>query len=124
MKEKVSHTTSTIGLFLSIACAIHCVITPILLVSYPILNDTMLHNPVLEWTALGLLVLLGLFTMDHYKRKHHNNSLPSRIFILGALLCISALIVPSHFHEAVTIAGALVIGLSHGVNLKLGKVAA
>ena len=66
----------------------------------------------------------GQFVLDHYKRKHHNNSLPLRIFFLGSLLCVSALIVPSHFHEAITIAGALVIAVSHGVNLKLGKVTA
>lgn len=124
MKGLTPHTTSGIGFFLSMACAIHCMVMPVLLIFFPMLGDSVLHDPLLEWSVLGLLVVLGLYTMEHYRRKHHNSPVPMRIFALGAGLCLASLLLSTHLHEVLTVAGSLVIGLSHGVNLKLGRVAA
>ncbi|MCP4124569.1 MAG: MerC domain-containing protein [Bacteroidetes bacterium] len=121
MKENINHTTTRIGLFLSIACAIHCMLMPVVLISFPMLSKSFLHHPFLEWTLLVTLIFLGLFTMDHYKKKHHDSSLPTILFVLGGLICTTALLIHSNYHEWMMIAGSLVIALSHGMNIKLGS---
>ena len=123
MKENINHTTTRIGLFLSVACAIHCMLMPVVLVSFPVLSNSFLHDPVMEWGLLAILVSLGIFTMDHYKKKHHGSSLPTRLFALGSLVCASALILHSALHIWLMVAGSMVIALSHAINIRLGRVA-
>jgi hypothetical protein len=97
---------------------------PVLLLAFPYLSDTVLHHPLIEWMVLGLLVFFGAVSLNHYRREHHGNILPLRLFIFGVGLFTCALIIPGNFHHWLAIVGSLVIAGSHGVNLALKRVIA
>ena len=122
MSQPHNHTTTKIGLLLSIACAIHCMAMPILLISFPFLSETFLHDPILEWSLLSGMVLIGLFTMDHYRKKHHASLLPTGLFLIGAVLCLIAMLIHSSVHLYMIIAGTLLITLSHAMNIRYGRM--
>ena len=121
MDHKIEHSSSNLGLVLSIACAIHCMMMPVLIMAFPLLNESALHHPVVEWSILIVLILLGLLSLNHYRKVHHNKILPTWIFIGGVVLFTTSLLIDNAFHHALTIAGSLVIALSHGVNLSLKR---
>ena len=123
MKADTGKITTKIALFLSLACAVHCMVMPLLLVSLPFLGDSFLHNPFLEWILLGTLIVMGQFSMNHYRKKHHAHTLPGKVFTAGAIICLAALLVSTH-HEWMTIIGSVTIAISHGMNLRFKKLAA
>ena len=121
MKSKIYHQSTKLGIALSFLCAIHCILMPILLIIFPFLGESMLHDPVLEWVLLFSLIFLGFFSLDHYKRKHHGSNLPSVVFGLGATISFIALAFHSEFHHALMIVGALVIASSQIMNITLKR---
>lgn len=122
MKSKFYHNSSKIGIVLSFICAIHCILMPIIMMSFPFLNNSFLHDPILEWLILGSLIFLGVFSLDHYKKKHHGSNSPMIIFGIGSTLCFFSLIIHSEFHQSLMIIGSILIAVSQAMNLTLKRV--
>lgn len=122
MKDHFIHNSSKLSVILSVACAIHCVAMPLLMLSFPFLHDSFLGNPMLEWGILLSLVVFGIISLDHYKKKHHGNSLPIILFGIGASICFLALISHNAAHHALMVIGSLIIAASQILNLGLKRV--
>src|SRR5215831_12917410 len=75
-----------LGVGASLACAIHCAILPLLLTSLPILGVNIIENVGFEYFMIFLAIAIGLYSLWHGYRKHHNDRLPMILFLLGAIL--------------------------------------
>ncbi len=122
MRSKLYHTSSKAGIILSFICAIHCVLMPFVLISFPYLNESFLHDPILEWSILGALIFLGVFSLDHYKKKHHGSNWPMIIFGIGATICFLSLLLPHELHHTMMMIGSVFIATSQIMNLTFKRI--
>ena len=108
-----------IGLFLSGLCAIHCLATPLLVLSLPVLGE-FFHQ---EWVHLTLalfVVPVGVFAFwSGYK--HHHQTRVLALGLLGLFLVAGASVVPHEWvefreHDVVTIAGSIFLIAAHLLN--------
>ena len=122
MRSKFYHISTKVGMALSFICAIHCIVMPFLMMAYPFISNSFLHDPILEWSMLGGMIFLGLFSIQHYKKKHHNSNLPATLFGIGAIVCILALSILAHQHHIWMFVGASIIAVSQIMNLTMKRV--
>jgi len=84
---------SKVGLSMSMLCAFHCVATPFTVAIFPSMTAGMMSNPFVEFSLLGLsLVLIGRKLLKDFAL--HKNILPLIITMFGY-----SAVVASHFME-------------------------
>src|SRR4051794_21137262 len=71
------------GIVTSIACAIHCVLLPVLVSSLPIFGINVIHNTVFEWGMIAIAFIVGSYALVHGYAKHHRSLVPVFIFAAG-----------------------------------------
>ena len=119
-----------LGLFSSLICAIHCIITPLIFSFFLSLgaSQTIFHN----WEHLNLVCLilapcLASVSLKNGYRKH-NSKLPAYIFSFGFLVLLFGysldhglnLLKPT-LHPIFMVLGGLTIATAHLLNLQLLK---
>ena len=105
------------GIITSIACAIHCAVLPILFSTLPFLGINIVESPVIEYSMIGVSLLLGIVAMRHGYKCHHKRILPVILYAAG----FSFLILNQIFKEQfvllfIPLAIILIIG-AHGLNM-------
>ncbi|MFN7727764.1 MAG: MerC domain-containing protein [Bdellovibrio sp.] len=61
-----------LGIFLSALCMLHCLVTPFLILSLPIMARYYLLHPYFHFFMAAVLLPLGLFAFARGYRYHHN----------------------------------------------------
>lgn len=84
-----------LGIFTSVACAIHCALLPLLVSSLPLFGVNIIHNAAFEWTMIGLAFLVGSYSLFHGYKKHHRNQVPILLFSIGFVF----LLTKQFFHD-------------------------
>jgi hypothetical protein len=79
----------SLGIATSLACAIHCILLPLLFTSLPLFGVNIIHNGMFEWVMIGLAFLVGMYALVHGYVKHHQNNLPVLLFSIG-FFCLVA----------------------------------
>lgn len=112
-----------IGVYTSGTCAVHCAITPVILIYAGTLGAfTFLGNPALEWIVLMVAMLVGSASLLPAYRKHRQHHVPG-MFAAGVLL-----VVLSEFTDSIWLAmscstlGGSLMALAHFLNLKYKTV--
>lgn len=115
-----SHLLHKVGLSLSLLCAIHCVLTPIMLISLPFLGEGFLSESAETWlffvsVSLAFLVLLK-------DLKIHRNKVPMSLLFLSILLNFSSFflshsLIANGFH----ISSSIVLAIAFFMNWRLHK---
>lgn len=106
-----------VGMLLSGLCALHCVLS-IVLVSALGLGGQLLLAPEIHEVGLMLAVLVGVVTLGVGVARHGQAG-PLLIGLCGIALMASALLVGHGWREAVlTIAGVALVALAHIRNLR------
>jgi len=101
---------SKIGLGLTYACAIHCIVSPVFLAFMPIVSSKMFHNPAIEVLLLGSsFFLIGITNLVGFIN-HHKQFAPMAFMFLGF-----SLIVSGHLSENLTL--EILMALAGGVSL-------
>ena len=77
-----------LGIFTSVACAIHCTILPLLISSLPFLGFDILENNAIEWSMIALALIFGCASLYHGYSRHHKNVKPLILFVIGFLFLI------------------------------------
>lgn len=77
-----------LGIAASIACAIHCAMLPLFLTSLPILGINIINNFWFELLMIGLAMFIGMYSLTHGFKKHHQRILPLLIFGAGIILLV------------------------------------
>lgn len=110
------------GIICSGACAIHCLLIPVIAYSSPFIakyfQNEMIHT--------GLLVVLIPIALINFTRssKIHGNNKPLLIGILGIVLLVVAVLVESlhieipYLEKSLTGIGSLLLIAAHTINLK------
>ncbi|MBQ4913329.1 MerC domain-containing protein [Maribacter sp. MMG018] len=119
MKIK-NQTFDIIALTSSLICAIHCAAVPILLSFSSLTSLHFLHNPLIEWSFIGLGILFVFISLWPSYKKTHRRSRPLLIAAVGFILIAISRLHFGEIWEAVnTVAGALLVSSAHYVNWKL-----
>lgn len=78
-----------IGAWTGGACAVHCFVLSVAAAALPMLGLAGLHNPVIDWSFLGVASIVGpLAILSGYR--HHRSRLPSVLYFLGIGLIVVA----------------------------------
>lgn len=77
------------GVFVSIACAIHCALLPIFLTSLPLLGINIIHNQLFEVGMIAIAFAVGAQALYHGYKNHHHNRLPVLLFSGGMLFLLA-----------------------------------
>lgn len=72
-----------LGIAASVACAIHCAVLPLLMTSLPVLGINIINNSWFEVLMIALALFIGIYSLTHGFKKHHQQLLPVFIFIAG-----------------------------------------
>ena len=78
-----------LGIATSLACAIHCVVLPLVLTSLPLFGVNIIHNVFFEWAMIALAFVVGVYALIHGFKTHHRNPLPIFLFVAGFILLIT-----------------------------------
>jgi hypothetical protein len=81
-----------LGISVSVACAIHCAVLPIVLTSLPIFGTNIIGHTGFELSMITLSAIVGTLALWHGYNKHHRRLLPVVIFITGMVLLASRLL--------------------------------
>jgi hypothetical protein len=94
VKARTIFNLDKMGMFLSLLCAVHCILTPMLILSLPIMARYYMAHPAFHWILALMIFPVGVLAFYHGYR-HHRRSL---VFFLGipGLLIVS--VVPTFFH--------------------------
>lgn len=125
-QPRESNAADAAGVAVSIACGIHCILTPILLLALPSLGEAF-HAPIVHRVIAVLVTGIAAYALWRGYRRH-GHALPVIIGSVGVLTIWSALFIPheahdhDHFHlpmgTIVTILGSLLLITGHILNIK------
>ena len=86
---KIKINWDSLGIITSIACAIHCILLPLVFTSLPLFGADIIHNSIFEWSMISLAFFVGMYALLHGYKTHHKNSLPLILFSIGFLFLIA-----------------------------------
>jgi hypothetical protein len=111
------------GALASIACAIHCAISPLILPLLPLMAGR-LAGPAMEWTFVAVSFILGGSSLAHSCRALHRDARAVTLFATGfTLLLVVRVWEPKGIVEPVAVFGAAALIVSaHLLNLHLRRV--
>ncbi len=120
MKQVIS--LDKLGMSLSLICAIHCAVTPLIILSLPIMARYYVAHPWFHWVMALMIVPVGLWAFISGYRHHGKSS----VLILGVAGLIIIGIVPVFFHSSlsywsepvVMIVGSALLISAHWINRK------
>src|SRR4051812_17699795 len=92
-KIKHKHYSQQVTVFLSVLCAIHCILTPILLILLPVAGSYFEQYHWVEYIIIASVFFLGTSAILHGYKDHHQKKLPVYIFFGGLILLCSASII-------------------------------
>ncbi len=113
-----------IGIFFSSVCAIHCLLAPLVVFTFPFLI-TSVHSNWFHIVVAMFVVPVGLVAFHRGYKRHHDK----RVLFLGwvGLGIITVASVIPHLwlhwlgHTAVMVTGSSFLILAHGINYKVCK---
>lgn len=117
--EETTDRWDKLGIFLSSLCAIHCLVTPLLVLALPVMGEFFEQ----EWVHLTMalfVVPVGLFAFwSGYK--HHHQSKVFALGVLGLSMVGGASLAPHEWvefwgHDMVTILGSMFLIIAHVLN--------
>lgn len=118
LTEKAEKFLDKLGMIISGVCVIHCLLTPVIILSLPWFEDIFSHE-VVHLSLLLFLFPLAIFTFTHGYKTHKKLS----IVMMGAIgiifISIPILIHPTELIEqAITVTGSIILIIAHYNNLK------
>ena len=111
-----------LGAASSTLCAIHCLLTPLLLAALPVLGLHVVFGEPLEWAFVAVGLAVGTLALVPSFRRLHGQLLPLMLFLGGASLWAVARIGPasdSALEVPTMLAGSASVVTAHIVNRRL-----
>ncbi len=87
------HYSEQFTVILSLLCAIHCIITPLLVILLPVAGAYFEQYHWIEYIIVASVFVLGTSSILHGYKYHHQNKMPAYIFFGGLILLCSALVI-------------------------------
>ena len=122
MKHKPLDKT---GIWLAIACALHCLMVPVLLPTLSLVGLSFLGADMLERSILTVSAIIGLVAIAIGTR-HHRSIFPLLSLVSGVVLYFNKHVIGHHFGHGweipVVLTGALLLISAHVLNLYLCRI--
>lgn len=120
--DKDTTQLDRVGMALSLICLIHCLLTPVLLISLPILARYYLAHPWFHLILAVLIVPVGLVAFYSGYKHHHNKwvlllGTPGLFIIAGVPYLVHSLQWPLHEAFIMTIGSVMMLS-AHWINKK------
>jgi hypothetical protein len=115
------HTIDKIGVGLSTACLVHCLLLPILLATIPFISFlSIIKTPVAEAIMIIFAIINAIVAIMTSSKKHGNLFVPT-LFISGMMLLVLNFIAHNFIqtNEYIITIGAFMIGIGHIWNKRL-----
>ena len=111
-----------LGICASAVCAVHCLVTPFIILLFPLAGLAFLESERLEIGFLALSFLLAVSSLLMSYLRRHRNSRPMLIAAIGIALFITGKMVSTETEETILslVGGGLLI-VAHYLNIKLSK---
>lgn len=114
--------SSRVGAWLSIACAIHCALMPLLITVLPIIGLEFLASHVLEVIVLMGGLGFGAYGVAKAYFKYHRDFLPVGLLLAGSAMVVTGLfLVPEHLEHFFIPAGAIIVGIAQFINIRMSR---
>ena len=108
-----------LGISAALICAIHCAIFPLLSTGFPFLFAYFgKHNFLFDSIMILISFFIGIFNLNHGKKKHHHKYLPLIIFTMGILILIIRFFVLPKYEIFFVLVGASCIIYAHIINYR------
>ena len=114
-------------MFLSVSCAIHCLIIPLVIILVPVFGLSLFVSETYEWVLLAFSAILGVSSLCFGYRKH--KSLKAFAYLSsGIMLIVIGRLYHSHstnhgfkldLFTLMLVFGSLLVATSHYLNNKL-----
>jgi MerC mercury resistance protein len=115
--------SSRVGAWLSIVCAVHCALMPLVITVLPIIGLEFLASHALEVIILAGGLGFGAYGVARAYFKYHRDLLPVGLLLAGSSLVVSGLfLVPEHLEHFFIPAGAILVGIAQVVNIRMSRV--
>ena len=114
-----THHTEQLSVFLSIACAIHCMLTPILVILMPMAGLYLEKYHWIEYVIILSVIVLGSSSLYHGYKLHHQKMLPIALFAFGVFFMILGSVLHLYFlqnsilHHLLTAFGGIFCGIGY-----------
>ena len=113
-----------LGAAVSLTCALHCALTPILVGLLPLAGLGFLRDEQTEWAFIIAAIGLGAVSLLPSYVRQHKQTRPLLLFATGAGALLAARLYleeKSHLELPTVLIGALLIACAHLVNRRLCK---
>jgi len=115
---KIKLNWDGLGIFTSVACAIHCGLLPVLIPVLPLFGVNIVHNKSFEWSMIAIAFFVGAYSLYHGFIKHHHSYRPAVIFFAGFVFLVAKQFFPSMEILFLVLAVCLII-TAHFMNYRL-----
>jgi hypothetical protein len=125
--KKHKHYSEQISVILSVLCAVHCILTPVLVVFLPVAATYFEEYHWVEYIIISSVFVLGTSSILHGYKFHHQNKIPAFVFFGGLVLLCSASLMKMVFNvgdmsvHLVSGIGGIASGFGQLYNLKLSN---
>lgn len=121
--ENKKNFLEKLGIGLSLLCAIHCMLTPILVAFLPVVSSNIFHNPAIESILLGSSFLIVGFTNVRNFKKYHQKYQPIAIMVFAMSIILIGHFIHSEIAETIcSIIGGCLLAYSVYVDQQAKKV--
>lgn len=121
LPRHVHERVDTVGAGMSLACAVHCMLMPIVVGVLPLIGLSFLADHDIELVFVSLSVLLALLSLCFGYRTHGNARLFTLLAVSAALIVAGFLMIDSAHHIFLLSGGAFGIAVTHLLNRHLCK---
>ena len=121
------HYANQWSVVLSFLCAVHCILTPVLVIALPFAGQFLEQYHWIDLFLAGGVFVLGTSSILHGYKYHHQQKLPAYLFIGGLVLLASASIMEYGFdnagvsHHWLSAAGGILAGIGQIYNFRLSR---
>lgn len=112
---------SIVGMFLSLACAIHCMAFPLIILIAPLTGMAFFENEILEHLSILTSVVIGGYTLFAGYKTHKNFQLVGFFFLAIIILMVNQFI-PSIIKPWLDALAAIIIASVLFWNLRLTHI--
>jgi hypothetical protein len=122
IKTRFKFNADALGISVSLACAIHCAVLPLLYTSLPLFGTNIINNVFFESSMILLAFVVGAWALYHGYRQHHHRIITLLLFSAGIIL----LLFKQFFHQYeiwFLIPAVILIVTAHFLNYRLCRVA-
>lgn len=118
MIEERAQKLTKIGGWVSVACAIHCLMGPVILGLLPIIGAGGELAETLEGPLILLSVIIGVSAIAAGYREHRRRSTLILLAVSLATLGVGRYLAPESFEEPLIVGGAAVMAVAQFLNLR------